>query len=871
MSTKEIKTLSDALNAEIATTQKRKYAWVLFAFVAIANGFTSGLMGFPDLNAIASVDGIASTSFPLVERIFMMTASCLMMLPFFQQLFKSNVYQNYHQRSLNRMQEIRKNSKLGKELEKSQRQGLLLWADCFCIVIISSIIAYTITAAIIHSAINIPSIALLLVGVLLVHRIATHLIKRKIKNASNKINLNKKHEQMVLAFASRKRTENIIKQAIHKLKLLQFVKPTDEQLIDALKREIYPVQLERYRSQVNQKMWLHSSIYYLKSKYDKNDPYHKFILNNIHKLDRFIAASPLLKFEIEMQKGKDADKKVIYQSLQHFRQWAIDNKQIIKKDTACETLLTEFLQKHSADISDEFSKKAIIAEIEEEKSFKSWNPDLEHLETEVQLQAMKNRMIARSDAETARLEETADHNSSWFKFAHFGNVLGVINALVNAAITGAVSGKIILFILPIVFGISITNPIIISAIVGAACIAGFSSSFLITRQSIIKVFKKIDDYKMRRRLIANPIKKEAMPWWLTPLVALSAIGLGVLSGIQVYYILMIYMPSIAVPAGIFVGAISVVAVFSLFLDYTSALVDKHKKTQAFLQEHFPEEAKKSQVTSAIYRNEIIVSLVVSIAIGVLLWQSFPLHIVMVSMVSLASFCATWLFIGTTSNDLYQKDGINTLNLTSKLGFGVTLLYCFCLMVAVTSGINALPFFTGNIMGTIAAGSIGLMVAGLYFIYVWNTATAPHNNRQESIINTQTTEAKQNAPLLSRLPNLISFVIFSVLFVSVWWSSITLLPPFYATLLAIMISVPTGYMINKDILNIAQVYKEVAVQGDMRPVEEPGNTVQAEIVQEPPVTQSITQPETLPSPQEDQGEATQEENWLLRWASNICSG
>ena len=53
----------------------------------------------------------------------------------------------------------------------------------------------------------------------------------------------------------------------------------------------------------------------------------------------------------------------------------------------------------------------------------------------------------------------------------------------------------------------------------------------------------------------------------------------------------------------------------MFLDYTSALVDKHKKTQAFLKEHFPEEAKKSQVTSAIYRNEIIVSLVVAVAIG----------------------------------------------------------------------------------------------------------------------------------------------------------------------------------------------------------------------------------------------------------------
>ena len=34
----------------------------------------------------------------------------------------------------------------------------------------------------------------------------------------------------------------------------------------------------------------------------------------------------------------------------------------------------------------------------------------------------------------------------------------------------------------------------------------------------------------------------------------------------------------------------------------------------------------------------------------------------------------------------------------------------------------------------------------------------------------------------------------------------------------MISVPTGYMMKKDILDIAQVYKEVAVQGNRESVE-----------------------------------------------------
>ena len=63
-----------------------------------------------------------------------------------------------------------------------------MWADRFCIVIISSIIAYTITAAIIHSAINIPLIALLLVSVILVYRMATQIIKHKIKSDFDKIN-----------------------------------------------------------------------------------------------------------------------------------------------------------------------------------------------------------------------------------------------------------------------------------------------------------------------------------------------------------------------------------------------------------------------------------------------------------------------------------------------------------------------------------------------------------------------------------------------------------------------------------------------------------------------------------------------------------
>jgi len=454
----------------------------------------------------------------------------------------------------------------------------------------------------------------------------------------------------------------------------------------------------------------------------------------------------------------------------------------------------------------EWSKKAINAEIAEEKRVANTS-----LSREMQLQAMYNRVIARSDAETKRLQETTHNPQPWWKFAYLGNALGVINAFVNAAINGAVSGKIILLILPVVFGLSITNPILLYSIVGATCIAGFTSSFLITRQSIVGVFRKIDEENNRTRLIKRPVKTISTAWWLTPMVAIAASGLGILSGMQVYYILLIYLPGMALAASITVGTISLIAIFALFVDYARASIDKYKKSEDFLQEYFPAEAHKAEAVNTIYRQEMIVSLATGIATGLLLWQWFPQHIVMVSVVGLASFCATWMLIGTTSNDLYQKKGINRLNMVAKSGFSITLLYCICLMVAVALGICSIPLLSGNMIGTLVALSISTIVASLYFPYVWNSATSPDIMLQVPVIDAKDPSSTDKAPFIARHPLIISLAISSVLFTSVWYCTITLLPNIYGMALAIIVSVATSFYCANDILHAIKQYQETHIE------------------------------------------------------------
>jgi hypothetical protein len=807
--------LSDALNKEITTTTRRKKTWVIFALIAAANGFTSGLMGFPDLNVIAHMDGMPINHFwfSLTERICMMIASGFMMLPFFQQLFKSNVYQTYHERSLSRTQEIRKNSALGKALANSQKAGSLYMASLFLASSLAIITSYVISSIVLHHILNMPLIALCFAGVILIHQIATYTIKRYIKKQVSAATLHtfditlshkeakEKVATAIARFVSQKRTETIIRKAILQLRSIKFVKPSEEELRHALIKTIYAAQLERFRTQISQGGKLSPCrIEYLKQQYASDSDYYT-ILDHIRSVDSMVMQSPLLQFEAEMlmasKREEQIDKATLYQDLHNFRQWAVDNAVMISEATTYLSTQGDKLSK--------WSRKAIEAEIAEEKRL-----DNQKSPIATRQKAMLNRCIARSDAETARLQAIQAAKQPWWKFAYLGNTLGIMNAVVNAIINGAVSGKIILLILPVVFGLSITNPILLYTIISATCIAGFTSSFLITRQSIVGVFRKIDEKNIRNRLIKKPLSLATSSWWLTPLVAVAATGLGILSGMQVYYILMIYLPGFALAASLIVGAISFIAIFSLFLDYARASLDQQQKTQDFLEIHFPAESQKAQAAHKIYRQELIASVAASIAIGLLLWQWFPQHIVMVSLVALASFCATWILIGTGSNDLYQKSGINRLNMIAKWGFSITLLYCICLMMAVSLGIYSIPLLSGNMVGTLVALSVSTIVAGLYFPYVWNTATSPDINLPVSIIDTADTDSKPKTPLIVRHPLLISLAISLIVFASVWYCTITLLPNIYGIVLAIAMSITTSYYCIKDILHAIKQHQQPAI-------------------------------------------------------------
>ena len=108
--------------------------------IALLNGATQGLLGFPNIGAIASVDNISiATGFPLTERLFMMAVTGLMMLPFFKQLVVRCVSYTIDSRIF----EIRKTivesalkepKSVRTLLQQSQQSGVHYWLNLLTIV-----------------------------------------------------------------------------------------------------------------------------------------------------------------------------------------------------------------------------------------------------------------------------------------------------------------------------------------------------------------------------------------------------------------------------------------------------------------------------------------------------------------------------------------------------------------------------------------------------------------------------------------------------------------------------------------------------------------------------------------------------------------
>jgi len=753
--------LNAAIKKDIETSKKTKSFWYISIIIAVANGFTTGLLGFPDIGAIASVDGISHNiyAFKLSERIFMMVSTSLIMLPFFQQLFQPLVYDKVNLGIDERNKEIRDNSALGAKIEKSKKNGALFYVKLIGYIISSAALSITIFATINYGLALLPFMLFALATTLTLWVLATNITTNRVKlqagkdaleekaeetsNESNSIIKNKTIHGFIIrtkaidSFKRRTKTKALIRSAISELTKIKHQSPSQEQVNDALFSIIYQAQLQRLRKAIKlgngdiEKMTITHMCSYIKGDISPISNLYK----QLQTIDALVEDSPLYKFELEMEKESQDIQKQVLKDVALFRRYIIATGSLIgdtnddktEEDRLLNGFLSGFNEIESERLKDNGGKSlhAIKAEIAEERRLYKDN-----LDREFSIQLMQKRLNNRIDAEVYNHLDKVNNSSNFF--AKTGNVLGCLNALVNAAITAAVSSKIVLSILPIIFGISFTNPIAIAAIVGATCIAGFASSYNMTRPSIIRVFAKADRSQAKNKIL-GPDKNQKTEYFLNIAVAIGALGLGVLSGMQVYSILLVYLPPFALAAALVVGITSFIAVYSLLSDYSRATLEKFQKKAAFLQEYFPEEKEKSSAMDAIYRNEFMLSLVLGIATAMIVWPLIH-QIVTAIVIGTCVMLFSGVLLGKTSEDQYNKPDVSRLNLIYQSGLTVTLLHSVCLLISVALGIYSIPMLSGTFIGSILAVAIGSTVAVLYFPSVWNTATSPDINFKTSIID-----------------------------------------------------------------------------------------------------------------------------------------
>lgn len=798
--------ITNLLQHDIKTKKRTKNGWYIFIVVALINGITTGFLGFPDIGDIASVDNISNltSGFSLYDKIFMMVSTSLMMWPFFQQIFAGKVYEKVQQDAYNKREEIINDP------DNFLRQGIkhskaLFIYDIISTIIVTAVIGSALGIAIQYGTalisffivVTLVSLSLLKIGrdflkSYVKNNIATEHYKEQKPKDKTKVFL---ANTQLSRFKSHSKTKSIIRQAISEIKFIQHTHPNQEEVYNALFNSIYEVQLQRYRMAIlkgNSETTLeHMSITNMARKHTTSHLSKLYM--NLAGIDNIVASSPLLVLQKKIYDvyEKDSDKyKNLLKEISSFRA-SIINKGIVIKP---ETTVTKLVE----GITDPLLIDAIIAEIEEEKGLYSKDHD-DHFAFKL----MQRRFENRNNFEFNMLLELEQHNE---KSAYFwvGNIIGTLNALVNGAITAAVVGKLIMFLFPILFGFTISNPITLGIIFASTAIVGFYSSFSLTRKSMVRVFKKMEYEAKKDKVVINSNMKNNN-YALKTAIIVAAIGLGLLSGLQVYMLLGLYYHTAAIYAGVIVCIASMFAIYSLFTDYANAQIKNLEEKDNFIATYFPKENEKNKVINKVYSWNYALSLIIGVAVATLIHVIYP-HIIVCCTLGMFAVFLSGYTINTVTNDQYKKPNVHKLNMYAKSGACITMLYSGCLMASVASGIfklSIISFMPANLMFAVA---IGLIVAALYFPYVWNTATAPEINFTDTIIDIGKND-NQDKSLLSENITLITFLFSLIICVSIFFTISTFIPNIAGIAIGLTLALTVQFLFSKDYFQSAKLLND----------------------------------------------------------------
>ena len=204
---------------------------------------------------------------------------------------------------------------------------------------------------------------------------------------------------------------------------------------------------------------------------------------------------------------------------------------------------------------------------------------------------------------------------------------------------------------------------------------------------------------------------------------IGGIGLGVLSGLQVQSLVLIYLgTNMAIAAGLIVGAATFLAVYSLFYEYNKAAYANDQKNTRYLATFFPDEHINHQKIQRIKWHERIVGISAALLTGLLVMVNTG-TIVVASTTAIGALYLTKLVLAKYSlRGIYKKPKQTLRNLLAESGLTLTIVHATCLCISVSLGM-------ASVLGTSVLSSglsilIGILVASLYGQYVWRTSTMP---------------------------------------------------------------------------------------------------------------------------------------------------
>lgn len=775
-------TLRTELNNYIKKNKVLKNGFRFYLLIMVINGVTSGFLGMPDINSIASFDGISNINngFSVLERSFMLLTTTVMMLPFFGQIYYSKITDKKNASFYSIVSNSRKD-KIAKKKESVVAKiassyllkalklysatnvtiiGILLLTTIFATlgggavlatlaILVPTLIALSLIKSILQSA-----TVLLYKGKLLSSLKDSLGITRALTNDQDEIKRSTV-ELFLRKSKSNFKSRKIVENAVTQLTSIKNITTDDNSLKNTLKHMLYQEQLQRARSlylNPSQSIDL-SSIKLANILPDGSDKAH-FLKEIATSVDQQLEKSPLLGLD-KMSKDFDKEKaKKILQTIHIFRKLimsghidlaALKEKNINigqTKDIVLDNDINKKLGLAEADDNSDVLN-AVKAEIAEEiylEKYANTNGIYYKDNHELQQKLQQGRFSIRTALELEKYINKYESSAAKSFYKTIASYLGFSNAIVNGMLTSAVTSVILQGILPYIIGISITNPIIILGIMLLTFIAGFMSSFIMTKPSMEKIGDSKDKDIIKSTIIANDNKMTAYETAVTAIVAFAAIGLSMLSSLKVYSLLIgVFSPMAAVIASIIIFIIGFIAISSLFQDNMNKSLLGSIRKKEFLQLYFPDENIKQEKLAKKHINEIILSGAIGISCSLMIWNILPQIVFAATLGIFAALLTNIIMIALTSN-YYKSNNAIFNQAQERAAILVTFLYNGCLFISITSGIIAI--IGSSPLAISLAMFIAAGVAILYSNFMWQSATNPSllqeplvddsNNRQKDI-------------------------------------------------------------------------------------------------------------------------------------------